>query len=177
MSNDCSVRLVTHKDLPMILDWRNQPSIRQYMLTQHEISLVEHQNWFAKSSLDTTRCMVIIEELDRPIGFVQFSNISDGRIANWGFYARPDAPKGNGKKLGIAALSYGFSELSLHKVCGQAIEKNTISIAFHKALGFTQEGVLREQQLIGSTYHSLVCFGLLNHEWQTLRSREKHANA
>ena len=136
------------------------------MLTQHEISLEEHRNWFARVKEDKTRQQLIVMDAGSPIGFVQFSSISQGGIADWGFYARPDAPKGSGTKLGQAALAHAFETLGLHKVCGQAIDINLASIAFHQKLGFTEEGRLREQERIGKNYYTLFCFGLLAKDWQ-----------
>lgn len=166
MFESCSIRAVTLDDLPMVLAWRNHPDVRRFMFTQHEISLDEHRNWFAKVSQDATRRLLIVEEAQNPIGYVQFSNVVTGGVADWGFYARPDAPKGSGRKLGAMALAHAFGPLSLHKVCGQAIDTNQASIAFHKRLGFSQEGVLRDHQRIDGVHHTLICFGLLAHEWQ-----------
>lgn len=149
----------------MVLSWRNHPAVRSYMLTQHEISLQEHCNWYARVKEDKTRQQLIVLDCAEPIGFVQLSPISQAGVADWGFYARPDAPKGSGRKLGQAALRHAFKDLGLHKVCGQAIESNAASIAFHQMLGFTEEGRLREQQRIGNQFHTLVCFGLLAKEW------------
>lgn len=153
----------------MVLAWRNHPAIRSYMLTQHEISLQEHRNWFERVQHDTARRLLIVSDATEPIGFVQFNPVAQGGIADWGFYARPDAPKGSGSKLGQAALEYAFKDLGLHKVCGQAIESNVASIAFHQKLGFAQEGRLREQQRIGEKYHTLFCFGLLAKDWQAVQ--------
>lgn len=166
MLEACNVRALTEDDLPIVLAWRNHPSIRSYMLTQHEISLQEHRKWFERVQHDKTRQQLIVRDGIEPIGFVQFNPVTPGGIADWGFYARPDAPKGSGRKLGQAALEYAFKALGLHKVCGQAIESNAASIAFHQKLGFTEEGRLREQQRIGEKYHTLYCFGLLANDWQ-----------
>lgn len=150
----------------MVLAWRNHPDIRAFMLTQHEINLEEHYSWFRKASLDSTRRLLIVEERDEPLGYVQFSGVVEGGVADWGFYARPQALKGAGRKLGAAALNFAFGALNIHKVCGQAIADNEASIALHRRLGFVEEGVLRDQQRVNGSYHSLICFGLLKHEWQ-----------
>ncbi len=167
MLDACLIRKVTEDDLPMVLAWRNHADVRRYMFTQHEISLDEHRNWFAKASRDPSRCLLIVEENKQAIGYVQFSKVEDGGVADWGFYARPDAPKGSGRKLGVMALNHAFGSLELHKVCGQAIASNQASIAFHQRLGFALEGVLRDQQRINGAYHSLHCFGLLAGDWQS----------
>ena len=149
----------------MILAWRNHPVVRDFMLTQHEITLEEHRQWFARVKLDKSRQQLIVMDGTAPLGFVQFNNVSQGGNADWGFYLRPDAKKGSGTKLGQAALMHGFKVIGLHKVCGQAIKSNAASIAFHQKLGFREEGRLREQRRIGDCYHTLICFGLKANEW------------
>lgn len=165
MSELCTVRPLTIEDLPLVLSWRNHPNVRQYMITQHEITLEEHQNWFARCSQDPTRSLLMVEELDIPIGYVQFSGVSAGGVADWGFYASPNAPKGTGRKIGTAALNHAFNKLQLHKVCGQALAFNNSSIAFHQRIGFSKEGILRDQHRLDGIYHDLICFGLIKNEW------------
>lgn len=176
MHESCTIRLVTSDDLPMLLDWRNHANVRRFMMTQHEISPEEHINWYVTAIQDSKRQLLIAEELHQPIGFVQFNHIDEGGISEWGFYASPYAPKGSGNKLGRTALAHAFSKLKLHKVCGQAISTNNSSLNFHLRLGFAQEGVLRDQRCIDGVYHSVICFGLLIHEWQGLTSLEEQKN-
>ncbi len=168
MIEGCSIRAVTSADLPLVLAWRNHPDIRRHMFSQHEISLEEHRAWFDKVTADESRVVLLIEQTQVPLGYVQFTNVSTGGVADWGFYARPGAPKGSGRKIGRLALGYAFESLALHKVCGQAIERNEVSIAFHKSLGFKLEGVLREQRFVNGEYHTLICFGVLDYEWRAL---------
>jgi UDP-4-amino-4,6-dideoxy-N-acetyl-beta-L-altrosamine N-acetyltransferase len=173
----CNIRTVTEGDLPMLLAWRNHPSVRQFMFTQHEISLDEHLRWYEKVSQDTTRQLLIVHDTNTPIGYVQFNSVKLGGISHWGFYKSPNAPKGSGHKLGGVALTHAFSTLHLHKVCGQAIETNQASVAFHQSLGFQQEGFLREQHHHNGTYHSVVCFGLLAKEWAVFERNKEHTHA
>lgn len=160
------LRKMQASDLELVLAWRNHPNVRRYMYTSHEIELKEHSAWYAKARENPAVHLMIYEHDGRDLGFV---NITQGRcdsVADWGFYMSPDAPKGMGKLLGSAALSFAFGDLRLHKLCGQALSFNEKSIAFHRRLGFRQEGVLREQHYDGAVYHDVVCFGLLEHEWQ-----------
>ena len=160
------IRPMVHADLERVLAWRNHPDVRRYMYTQHEITLAEHQCWFERTLQDLKKHLLIFEENHLPVGFVNFSETENGGIVDWGFYAAPDAPKGSGRQLGLAALSHAFTQLKLHKVCGQALANNERSIQFHQSLGFEQEGVLRDQHFDGERYHHVICFGLLCHEWQ-----------
>jgi UDP-4-amino-4,6-dideoxy-N-acetyl-beta-L-altrosamine N-acetyltransferase len=157
-------------DLGRVLAWRNHPNVKRHMLTQHEITLGEHLSWFERASNDATKRLLIVEEGELSLGFVSFSGVAPGGVSDWGFYATPDAPRGSGRKLGFSALDYAFETLELHKICGQALGQNEASCRFHWMLGFQQEGVLRDQQLIGGSYHDLICFGLLRGEWTANKS-------
>jgi UDP-4-amino-4,6-dideoxy-N-acetyl-beta-L-altrosamine N-acetyltransferase len=152
-------------DLELVLSWRNHPEIRRYMYTQCEITLEEHAGWFARVSQDPGRHILVFEIDKTPLGFINIHQIANGGIANWGFYAAPDAPNGLGRLLGQAALRHAFEAVRLHKLCGQALAFNERSIHLHLILGFQREGILSQQHYDGQRYHDVVCFGLLASEW------------
>lgn len=160
------IRPMVHADLELVLAWRNHPEVRRYMYTQHEITFDEHQRWFENAKADSKKHLLIFEVAQQPLGFVHFTETGSGGIAEWGFYIAPNAPKGTGRQLGSAALSYAFTQLELHKVCGRVLAYNERSINFHLALGFQQEGILRDQHFDGVRYHHDINFGLLFHDWQ-----------
>jgi UDP-4-amino-4,6-dideoxy-N-acetyl-beta-L-altrosamine N-acetyltransferase len=161
------VRRMTHADLARVLAWRNDPGVRRHMYTQHEITFDEHQRWFERATLDQRKHLFIFELEGQPVGFVHFSEIAPGGVADWGFYTAPDAPKGTGRALGRTALGHAFAEIGLHKVCGEVLVGNPRSMKMHEALGFQREGVLRDQHFDGALYHDVIAFGLLAAEWQT----------
>lgn len=167
------MRELRFEDLGLVLSWRNDPEIRSGMLKQHEISLPEHQQWFAKASVDSSRKLLIFERDGVPMGFVQFSDAAGHGVVDWGFYAAPGAPKGTGRMLGLTALKYAFDFAGLRKVCGQVLETNQASIGLHRAIGFEQEGILRDQWRIGENYHDLICFGLRRMNWPRAGSSTK----
>jgi UDP-4-amino-4,6-dideoxy-N-acetyl-beta-L-altrosamine N-acetyltransferase len=158
---------MTEADLEQVLSWRNHPDVRRYMYTTHEIGLDEHRKWFAGASTNSATDLMIYENEGQARGFVNITRTPCPKLADWGFYLAPDAPKGTGRSLGGLALAYAFGVLGLHKICGQALSFNERSITFHKALGFTKEGDLRDQHFDGDEFHDVVCFGLLKYEWQT----------
>lgn len=171
-TNHCYIRPVLASDLDQMLVWRNQPHVRECMLTQHEISIEEHRQWFVRSTKDPTRCLMIVEEEAMALGFVGFSGVDEDAVSTWGFYTAPTAPKGSGTKLGLTALEFAFEVMRVHKVCGQALAFNAASIRFHQKFGFLQEGVLRKQHKINEQFHDLICFGLLREEWN-IKSRQQ----
>lgn len=152
-------------DLETVLAWRNHPDVRRYMYTQHEIGLDEHARWFERVSQDTSHHVLIFENQGIALGFINIQQIAPGGIADWGFFAAPDAPKGTGRQLGRAALQYAFGTAGYVKLCAQALIYNERSIRYHQNMGFQQEGILRQQHFDGQHYHDVVCFGLLANEW------------
>jgi UDP-4-amino-4,6-dideoxy-N-acetyl-beta-L-altrosamine N-acetyltransferase len=165
------IRKMRESDLATVLTWRNHVDVRRFMVSQHEISMDEHTAWFERASKDPRRHLMIYETGNGPLGYVAIQLLDDGRVADWGFYIAPGAPKGTGAALGKAALDYGFRELGLHKVCGQVLGFNERSARFHQKLGFEQEGVLRDQHFDGAGYHSVICYGLLAEEWESHRQQ------
>jgi len=163
-SHGC-LRPMIAADLESVLKLRNHAEIRRYMLTQHTISIEEHISWFDRVSQDTGIELLVLEINAECCGFAQFKETNYHGVVDWGFYTAPDAPKGTGRKLGLAALNHAFKKENLHKICGQALHWNQPSIEFHKSLGFVQEGILRDQHFDGANYHDLVCFGMLKREW------------
>lgn len=160
-----SARPMNEGDLEQVLSWRNHPDVRRYMFTQHEILLEEHTRWFARASQDPERHLLVFEIDATPLGLINIHRIASGGIADWGFFAAPDAPKGTGHLLGKAALRYAFEAAGLHKLCGRVLAFNERSMRFHMKLGFQREGNLRHQYFDGQHYQDVVCFGLLANEW------------
>ena len=64
----CRLRRLTEDDVPMILPWRNDPDVRRFMYTQHEISPQEHADFFARALRDTTRAYYLGLDDEEPVG-------------------------------------------------------------------------------------------------------------
>lgn len=163
------VRKMNEQDIEQVFLWRNHIDVRRFMFSQKEITIDEHRNWFKKVSQEKHRHLLIFEVNGVPSGSVNFSQLDTDFVANWGFYLATNAPKGTGKKMGLASLDYAFDNLGLHKVCGRALDFNDRSIKFHLSLGFKQEGILRNQHFDGQNFHNIVCFGILVNEWKQFR--------
>lgn len=162
---DVRVRNMREEDLEDVLRWRNHPEVRRWMYTSHEISPSEHREWYARVARDPRRHLLIAEEAGTPLGFVQFTETGDEGVADWGFYAVPDARPGSGAKLGTAALDHAFGALGLRKVRGEAIARNERSAGFHRKLGFAPEGVIQKRSPDGTAPLDVLCFILEASDW------------
>lgn len=160
---------MVESDLEIVLAWRNHPEVRRYMCTQHEISAADHARWFAEAMQNPKRRLLIFEVETTLLGFISIHQIANGGIADWGFYAAPNSPKGTGRALGQATLQYAFETVGFRKLCGQVLAFNERSIHLHLALGFQREGTLRQQHFDGQQYHDVICLGLLASEFHLAR--------
>ena len=96
----CRLRPLTEDDVPMLFAWRNHPDVRRFMYTQHEISVQEHSDYFARALRDTTRAYYLGLDDEEPVGVVSLRDIDrDHGTASWGFYVRPRGPRGTGRRM------------------------------------------------------------------------------
>jgi ribosomal-protein-serine acetyltransferase len=64
-----------------------------------------------------------------------------------------------------ALIDMAFGELGVHRVVIRAGTDNVRSRAIPERLGFTEEGVHREEGSGSEGFHDLVVYGLLDREW------------
>jgi UDP-4-amino-4,6-dideoxy-N-acetyl-beta-L-altrosamine N-acetyltransferase len=161
-----SVRVLLEDDLDLILEWRNDPRVREHMFNQGVIEASAHRRWFDEVQKNSLAHIFVYEIHGKPCGFFRLDEHSDGqRSGVWGFYTAPDAPRGTGRQLGTAAIEHAFGPLDWHRLAGWTLASNERSIRMHVALGFRQEGLMREYHRIGDTFVDVCCFGLLRSEW------------
>ncbi len=167
-----SLRLMTKDDLSVVLEWRNTFAVRSSMFSMEEITLQQHLHWFENVNNTSECCLLILELGGNPAGFVNIKQVSEGKIADWSFYAAPDSKIGTGYVLCKMAVDYVFKELKMEKLNGQVISFNERSIAVHKRLGFKQEGVLRNNYFRNNSYYDVYLLGMTVEDWAF--NNEKH---
>jgi UDP-4-amino-4,6-dideoxy-N-acetyl-beta-L-altrosamine N-acetyltransferase len=123
-----------------LLQWRNHPSVRQHMYTQHKITQSEHHAWYQSIVSSNDKVALLFLRDNAPSGFVQFRMDSGNFSAMWGFYVAPNCPKGTGLALGQSALTYARKQLRVSVVRGEVLEGNIASQNFHKKLNFQMCG-------------------------------------
>lgn len=64
-----------------------------------------------------------------------------------------------------ALIDYAFHELKLNRVELRCAVENTKSRKVAERLGFKNEGIARQAELIHGTFYDLVVYGLLAEEW------------
>jgi UDP-4-amino-4,6-dideoxy-N-acetyl-beta-L-altrosamine N-acetyltransferase len=161
------------EDKDMVRGWRNLPHIRRYMLTDHEISPIEHEAWFRKISGNPSYRHWIIDCDNHDVGLLYLYDIDQrNRRCYWGFYVV--GANVRGKSVGAFAeyfiLQHVFEEMHFHKLCCECLAFNRGVLRMHKGFGFVQEGVLREHVVRKDSKYDVVCLGILASEWEEKRS-------
>lgn len=79
--------------------------------------------------------------------------------------------KGYGRDALNLILSYGFSELGLHRIGLTVMDYNTQAIKAYERVGFVREGAQRQAVYREGQRHDLVQFGILREEWLAKREQ------
>ena len=139
--------------------------------------------WAAEQTLAGTREFVAESRAqeERGDGF-QAALVRDGELAGIAGYHRIDhvnrstsigywlaaAHEGEGVMSAAvrALVAHAFTGLELHRVSIEAAVANRRSRAIPERLGFREEGLLRESQLVGGRFLDRVLYSLLSSEWE-----------
>jgi ribosomal-protein-serine acetyltransferase len=151
--------------------------------------LAEWLPWAAEQTLAATRTFIAESraQQERDDGF-QAVIVCDGEIAGIAGFHRIDrlnrattigywlASRHEGEGVMTAAvralIDHAFATWGLHRIAIEAAVENRRSRAIPERLGFTEEGVLREAELVGERFLDAVIYSLLAPEWEGGRGGE-----
>ena len=107
----------------------------------------------------------------RHIGNISMWTVSKtGKIAEIGYWIRSDeVSRGVCTEAAGAVLGEAFGRLGFHKVVMRIAIGNEASHRVAEKLGFTREGVLREELLIRGNWVDHAQWSMLDREFSTLR--------
>lgn len=167
----CRLRLMTEKDLEMVLSWRNDPTVRNNMYTSHEIAYSEHLKWWERESINPASVLLIAEISEQPVGVVTFTNVrNDYQSATWAFYSSNTRVRGVGTHMETAALHYAFTILDLNRLECEVLDFNYAVVNFHRKFGFELEGIKRNAFYRNGSYHDIYCLSILRKDWEYSQS-------
>lgn len=158
---------MSHKDLDLVLTWRNDPRVRENMYTNHVIMAEEHQKWFEKASRDPSkRLLMCVDESDVPVGVVTFSDFDPvHKRATWAFYSGESSRRGVGSEMERLALDYAFETLGLEKLNCEVLSFNMPVVEFHRKHGFQVEGIFRAQYNRDGVLHDVYRLAHFRKAW------------
>lgn len=134
------LRPVGAQDRTRLRDWRNQDFIRQASLTDHKITVDEHNAWFDNILSRDDGVWCVAELHGNPVGHVN-AVMQDGGTWQWSFYiGDQNAPKGTGAAMLTLFLAELFSRDGVQAVAAQTVASNAASRHLHEKLGFVVTG-------------------------------------
>ena len=106
---------------------------------------------------------------DESLGHVGLYDI-DTRLRKAEFAILIGYPKrwdqGLGTEVSEAVLRWAFDQANLHKVSLRVLADNPRAIHIYERLGFTRDGVLRDEQFRDGRFVDIVIMSLLEDEWR-----------
>lgn len=93
---------------------------------------------------------------------------ADAHEGDIGFELAPDHwEQGYATEAARAIMTFGFTELKLHRIWAWCIAENTGSVHVLHKLGMQPEGRLRENEYFKGRWWDTRLFGILEHEWRS----------
>ncbi|WP_138796431.1 GNAT family N-acetyltransferase [Halostella sp. PRR32] len=169
------LRTVEEDDLEFLRDHSNDPAIRRPMTFDTPTNLEQQRDRFDDMYADDDAGFLACVDGD-PVGYVMLFHVDDSAgHAEIAYWTTPDA-QGDGYTTEAVALlvDYAFDERRLHRLRARALESNAASRGLLEKLGFTEEGVQRDETFVSGEYVDTHFYGLLESEWDGVRpSRER----
>lgn len=147
---------VQESDLDMLRQWRNDPKVSQYMLTQEVISAEQQSAWFKKVSNDPRQLQFVILYKDIPIGAanlraVNGNCIQTATIIEPGLYIYEDKYRANLLTFAPTLLlnDYSFYDIGVDTLRAVVRSDNKAALSYNEKLGYkvVKEGPLVEIEL------------------------------
>ena len=113
------------------------------------------------------------EDSDRHLGNVSvWWTSKPNEAGELGYWVRSDeTSRGICTEATARVLQVAFEELGMHRVSVRIAVGNRASERVAEKLGFTQEGLLRDEVRVGSVWMDHTVWGLLDREWRVERRR------
>jgi UDP-4-amino-4,6-dideoxy-N-acetyl-beta-L-altrosamine N-acetyltransferase len=170
--NDILLRALKEDDSTLFYTWRND---LEYIKNTKSFRLPKHEGlekeWVDNVMTDKgDKSVVLIIETDKPIGFIQATNIDwVSRNCYFGIAICEESERGKGigKRSMKLLFDYLFGELNMHKVSLEVTSFNENSIALYESFGFKREGTLREHYYWNNEYHDVHIYGLMKNEYSS----------
>lgn len=160
------------EDLPLIVEWRNQPSVRRCFFDKSLISRSGQEEWFRRYLADPRRQIFIarLKEKGEPVGIIGFYAIDmshhNAEIGSTIVAGKAAQGQGYGTEMVKVMLEYGFRDLNLHRIYAYAIDHNQASVRVKQKCGFRVEGLLRGAHYSEGVYRDVVLLAIVREEWK-----------
>jgi diamine N-acetyltransferase len=167
------LRHVESEDLPLFVEWLNDPQVSHGLSLYVPLSLAEEEDWFEKilkSPIDERPLVIEIQMGKdwRMVGNSSFHNLDwRNRSAEIGLFIgdKSSWDQGYGTEVLRLLLRHGFSTLNLHRIYLRVFEDNPRAIRAYEKAGFVQEGRQRQAEFHDGQFFDVLWMSVLRPEW------------
>ncbi|WP_170075524.1 GNAT family N-acetyltransferase [Paraclostridium dentum] len=163
------LRALNRSDMKSVLNWVNNPQIKNLTGSIFPVSEIEHEKWFESKILDPINKIFGIEckETSNMIGIIGLKNVDlisrnaemyiyIGDLNYWG--------KGYGTDATDNLIEFCINDMNLHRVYLYVFDYNKRALESYKKSGFKLEGVLRESFYRNGRYHDKLIMSVLEED-------------
>jgi diamine N-acetyltransferase len=174
------IRLVAveREDLPLFVDWINDPEVREGIMMYLPMSMAQEERWFEKM-LDRPQDEQPLEAREGDewvkIGNMGFFDIDHrARSAEVGIMLgnKDYWNKGYGTESMTLLLKHGFEILNLNRIMLQVYEDNPRAIRCYEKVGYKHEGRLRQARYWNGEYLDILIMSVLKEEWDQMLAKD-----
>ena len=142
------IKRLSIPDLPLRVEWMNNPLIYSSMHFSVPVLLDQTIEWFKRNQLRDDRVDFVFRGCDgetEAYGGITSINRDIGKGETYIFTNPSSHNKGIGTEAMNLLCQYGFEELGLNKLYAYTNEDNKASLRLHQKVGFIIEGRLRQE--------------------------------
>lgn len=162
---------IKREDTMKIVQWRNQPYVRERFIYQELFTPESHEHWM-KTMVDTGKVaqfIIHMKEDGKAIGSAYLRDIdSKNKNAEFGIFIGEEdyLGKGIGNETARLMLKYAFEDMKLHRVFLRVFASNKRAIASYKKAGFVEEGCFRDAVRIREEYYDIMYMAILECDYR-----------
>lgn len=168
------LRGLEHHDLPLFVNWLNDPEIRQNLTLFVPLSMGQEEKWYENLSSTPVEEHPLVIEVDTadgwtPVGNTAFINIDwHSRCAEIGIFIGEKLfwNHGYGRESIKLMLHHGFDNLNLNRIYLRVFETNQRAIRCYEHAGFYHEGRMRQAHYLDGQYIDVLFMSVLHTEWE-----------
>ncbi len=167
-----NIRPLDKRDVEALFEIKSDPEVTTKYCVEPDQSVEDTRIWVDKrledyTKRDVTYWVLALKDNDRAIGGCCFWNFDPTlRCAEIGYELhRAYWSKGYTSEALPVILTYGFTDMDLHRIEALPLAFNEPSVKLLIKLGFKWEGTIRERVFFRRRFEDQLIFGLLKDEW------------
>ncbi|MBN1252561.1 MAG: GNAT family N-acetyltransferase [Bacteroidales bacterium] len=169
---NCYLRAFEPDDYKTTHKWRTDPDMLKLLVGNiFYVSSEREKKWVEEKIFDDTKEIywaICDNKTNEMVGFTSIRQIDyRNRNVEWGgmTIGKEFWSKGYAMAANALVLKFVFEELGFNRIYTSYLDEHEVSTAIFEKMGFTIEGVSREEVYKGGKFHNVVKVSLLKSEY------------